>query len=309
MNVLVTGANGFVGRHVVASLLSAGHSVSGVVRREFDGFDPDCHVIDEDGSSFQELVVGKDAVVHTAGVAHRTYGSVEELRSAFHMGNVEQTRLLCDAVSRAGVEVLIHISSIAAAGRPGSFGNGVVLSEDVETGMYNDYGQSKRDAEAFVSQLADVGKVGINLRPALIYGPGARGNWPKLLSLARKPFPLPFGSVDNQRSYLGVENLTGLIQTILESELSVSLSGNYHVADDELVSLREIVGALRAKLGRSPGLMPFPPAFLAFCLKALGREGMAEGLFGDLILDTSKVKKTFAWKPIWTTLDGMARSL
>lgn len=309
VKILVTGANGFVGRHVVDSLAAAGHIVTGLVRREFEGFDVETHVVAEAVDDFRFYLPGVDAVVHTAGVAHRTSGAAEDLRAEFEQGNVEQTRLLAEAVADTDASVLIHVSSIAAAGRPGSFGSGVVLSEQVETGDYNDYGQSKRDAETYVTQLAVHGKVGINLRPSLIYGSGARGNWPKLLKLVKAPIPLPFGSIDNQRSYMGIENLCDLIQTILEQELPVSKGGTYHVADAELVSLREIVTALRARLGRSPGLVPFSPDFLSSALNVLGREAMAEGLFGDLILDTSKVMKTFAWKPVRATLDGMARSL
>lgn len=305
----MTGANGFVGRHVADALAEAGHSVMGLVRRQFDGFDSGRHVLQNEGRSFRQHLEGTDAVVHTAAVAHRTSGSVEELREDFQKGNVEQTRLLTEAVAESSVSLMIHISSIAAAGMPGSFPEGIVISEEVETGVYNDYGQSKRDAEVFVNQLAGTGKVGINLRSPLIYGTGARGNWPKLLGLVRKPIPLPFGSVQNRRSYLGIENLCDLVRAMVEQDLSPSQSGIYHVADSEIVSLREIVFSIREALGRSPGLLPFPPFLLSGALKILGRDAMADGLFGDLILDASKVRETFAWKPVRSTLDGMVRSL
>ena len=299
MKLVVTGAGGFAGRHLVAALGRAGHEVVSWVRRETPGaLVVDLTRIDP------AMLEGVDAVVHTAGVAHLSPRPGEDLSALFLEGNTAVTTALAAAVAASEVHVLVHLSSIAAAGYT-EFSAGSGLSEDQAIAPTGPYGESKRLAEAPVEELRRVGKLGVNLRPPLIYGTGARGNWPRLLQLARSPLPLPFGSVRNRRSFLGIENLADLVLTILSRADESGLSGTYHVADAEIVSLREVITTLRAAAGKKAGLVPFPPGLMKTLLKAAGRGGMGDGLFGDLIVDATRVREAFAWSPPVATLDGM----
>jgi len=303
MKVVVTGAGGFAGRHFVAALGRAGHEVVSWVRRETSGgLVVDLTRIDP------AMLEGVDAVVHTAGVAHLVPRPGEDLSALFHEGNTAVTTALARAVAASEVRVLVHLSSIAAAGYT-EFSAGAGLSENQAIVPTGPYGESKLLAEAPVEELRRVGKLGVNLRPPLIYGTGARGNWPRLLQLARSPLPLPFGSVRNRRSFLGIENLADLVLTILCRDIDPDLSGTYHVADSEIVSLREVVTTLRAAAGRKAGLLPFPPALMKTLLKAAGRGSMGDGLFGDLVIDATRVREAFGWSPPVATLEGMRRNL
>jgi len=303
VKIVVTGAGGFAGRHLVAALRGAGHEVSPWVRRETPGA-----VVVDLLRVVPAMLEGVDAVVHSAGVAHLRARKGEDLTALFHEGNTLTTTALAAAVAASGVTALIHLSSIAAAGYT-EYATGAGLAEDQAIAPSGPYGESKLLAEAPVEALRDVGKFGVNLRPPLLYGAGARGNWPKLLQLARSPLPLPFGSVRNRRSFLGMGNLADLILTILSRDLKSDLSGTYHVADTEVVSLREVVTTLRSALGKKRGLLPFPPALMKTLLKAAGRGSMGDGLFGDLVVDSSRVREAFAWSPPVATLDGMRRSV
>ena len=158
-------------------------------------------------------------MIHTAGVAHLSPRPGEDLSALFLEGNTAVTTALAAAVASSEVRVLVHLSSIAAAGYT-EFSAGTGLSEDQAIAPTGPYGESKRLAEAPVEELRSVGKLGVNLRPPLIYGSGARGNWPRLLQLARSPLPLPFGSVRNRRSFLGIENLADLVLAILSGATS-----------------------------------------------------------------------------------------
>jgi nucleoside-diphosphate-sugar epimerase len=301
VKIVVTGASGFAGRHLVEALRGAGHEVVPWVRRETAGA-----VVVDLLRIESAMLKGVDAVVHTAGVAHLSPRTGQDLSSLFHEGNTLTTTALAAAVADSGVRSLIHLSSIAAAGYT-EYAEGEGLSESQGIAPTGPYGESKLRAEAPVEALREAGKQGVNLRPPLIYGTGARGNWSKLLQLAHSPLPLPFGSVRNRRSFLGMENLSDLILTIFSRGIDASLSGTYHVADTEVVSLREVITSLRAADGKKAGLVPFPPALLKSLLKAAGRGSMSDGLFGDLVVDAARVRDAFLWSPPVATLEGMRR--
>lgn len=304
MKLLLTGANGFVGSHLLDALGARGHEVIGLVRRESRGFDPLRHHPWDGRGLSVDLLDGVEGVVHAAGAAHRP-GAPEKV---FFEGNRDLTRAIASAVRASEVRVLVHLSSIAA---------------DESAGGRADapYGRSKREAEASVEQLGATGKLGINVRPPLIYGPGAPGNWAKLLRLARSPAPLPFATVRNRRSYLGIENLCSAVAAAVEScensraqgdagpgPLSAKC-GSYALADPEPLSLGEVLSILRGAIGRPPALFPFPSAALARGLRLLGKGAMADGLFGDLVLDSAPFRDAFDWSPACATAQGMADSI
>lgn len=287
MRVLVTGAKGFVGSHLIQHLSGCGIETIGSSRRPVGESAPGRFVIAGPDARIGEHLGGVDVVIHAAGVAHRSADYEEEMME----GNARWTERIVKSVIDSEVKALVHISSIAA----------------VEGG--NAYGRSKLLAEESVNELAVSGKTGINLRPPLIYGNGAKGNWPKLVGLAKSPIPLPFASVKNQRSFMGISNLCELLRAILDRCDHPELSGTYPVADDDLVSLEEIIRTLRNRLGRGAGMFPFPVAMLDGLLRRTGKATMADGLFRDLRIDASEVKKAFGWNPTTPTLEGMADSL
>lgn len=301
MKIFVTGANGFVGSHLVDGLSDAGHEVRGSSRSRFDGFDETKHIVAGADDDFAPLIADVDLVIHAAGVAHNPTRDPQELRNLFEKGNRDWTRSLASAVDDSEVRGMIHISSIAAAGDYNA-GN-----DKLET--LSDYGRSKFEAEPAVTALEASGKLGVNLRPPLIYGKGTKGNWAKIQGLAATSLPLPFATVNNERSYLGIDQLCGAVNAIIEKLDHEELSGTYEIADDELVSLKEVVSALRSGFGKAPRLVPFPSGLMKRVLESLGKTQMAKGLFDDLKLNTSPFKKAFDWAPSETTLAGMARSV
>lgn len=305
MKVLVTGASGFVGRHVVAHLRRQGIATLAAYRagRPLPS-DPDAVVL-RPGENDRELLRGVDCLIHAAGVAHRPESRDPAALEAFQEGNVGLTERLAEAVRDSSVRLMVHISSIAAAGYAGGERETPIAEEDSQEPT-SAYGRSKRLAEEPVSRLAEAGKLGINLRPPLIYGPGAGGNWARLTRLARLPLPLPFGRVEARRSYLGITNLCDLLHHLATFPPRPEVSGTYHLADTSPLSLREVVSALREGAQRSPALWPVPPSWMKAGLVLLGRERMARGLFGELVVESSRLRETFAWSPPQATWEGMA---
>ena len=141
------------------------------------------------------------------------------------------------------------------------------------------------------------------LRPVLIYGPGVKGNLASLLRLARSPWPLPFGSLRNRRSLLARQNLIAAIHFALNE--AATAGETYVAADPAPLTLGELVGAMRAGLGRGPGIVPFPPSLMATALRLADRDEIWQRIGGGLVADPGKLLRA-GWTPPVETRAGLA---
>ena len=283
-----------------------GHEVVAAARRPCPENPKLNAVVYEPGSGDSELLQDVEAVIHCAGVAHRNYRGGQDLAEEFDRGNFRMTENLVNDIVESEVEMLVHISSIAASGHACSL-PGESIRESDQREPTSDYGKSKLRAEEPVLTLPSLGKTGINLRPPLIYGKGARGNWAKLVKLVESPFPLPFGGAHNRRSYLGIERLCDLLEGLLEYRKRPDLSGTYHVAEPDPVSLPMIIETLREARGKRSGLFPFPVPLMRLVLEKTGREQLAKGLFDDLIVDGQRFDDAFCPEPGVPAIEGMRK--
>ncbi len=305
MRILLTGARGFIGSHLRARLIAAGHEVIGTTRPPMASAESDGCLVLDPAKVPERLLEGFDALVHTADPTPARVG--REPGRTWEDG-VLLSKNLALAVSKSPVRTVIHLSSVAALGGPDTLSR-AALDDTLVATPESDYGRHKARCEELFRALATPDRLIVTLRPPLVYGPGAGGAWAQLLGLVRSALPLPFASVNNRRSFLGVDNLGDLVVAILAHHGQGNRSGSYLAADREVVSLREICTALRQSLGKHPGLLPFPPALLAAALRCLGKKEAAAGLFGDLVIDASRVEAVFSSPPSLATLAGMARSL
>ncbi len=295
--VLLTGASGFVGRHVAAALREAGHAVRAAVRdagRAPPGCEP--FVIGDLATpvDWAPALAGVDAVVHGAGIAHVGPG-VPEAR--YQGVNTDATLALADAAA-GRVRRFVFLSSVRAqsgASAPAT------LRDDDAPAPVDPYGRSKLAAER---GLAERGIDHVALRPVLVYGRGVAGNMGALVRLARLPLPLPFAGLGARRSLLAVENLAGAIVHVLAQP--GPLSGSMLVADAAPVSLPEIITALRAGMGRRPGLVEIDERWIAALLRLAGRQGMLERLAGSLVVEPGRLM-ALGWRPALTTPEGLRR--
>jgi nucleoside-diphosphate-sugar epimerase len=294
--IALTGATGFIGRHVLRELPKRGYRFRVLLRRPVD-IPLDCaSAVIGDLARPQNLsaaLAGVDAVVHSAGISQGVSG----LPDADHrILNADATHHLARAAQSARVKRFVFLSSIRAQTGPSAEG---LLSEDRPATPTDAYGQSKLEAER---RLAELDIDWVALRPVLVYGKGMQGNLAALVRLARSPYPLPFGSLKARRSLLSVDNLIDALAAVLMAPSP--LRRPLIVADQEALSVPQMICAMRRGLGRSANLIPLPAPLLKLALRAAGRSGWYERLACPLIVDASQLAK-LGWTPQVATEAGL----
>jgi UDP-glucose 4-epimerase len=294
----VTGANGFVGSHLVRHLAEKGYKVRGVSRKEVSPF-PEMnnyeHAKIQDvhsAEAWQSLLADVNIVVHLIAKTHSSdSGDLKALPDYRHI-NVDITKALLDASSAAGVKRFIYLSSIKAVGEETPIDK--PFTEESPCHPVDSYGISKREAEELIQKYKKRIDTVI-FRPPMIYGPGVKGNFLRLLKAVDRGFPLPFGMIENARSMLYVENLTDAILTCLQSEKAAGQI--YHVADSETPSTKEIMVEMGRHMGKKPRLVPVPKAMLKAAGFFTGRTSEIRKLTESLVVGIDKISEALDWEP------------
>ncbi|MDQ0348997.1 NAD-dependent epimerase/dehydratase family protein [Ancylobacter vacuolatus] len=285
MRVLVTGAGGFVGRHLVARLTEKGNDVVPVPREWFGGPPRPGSAVPAHGVA-TSLWRGCDAVVHLAGLIPRG-GALDE--ADVLRVNVEGTRRIAQAAVDLAIPRIVFVSTASVHGSGGV----TPLVETDPIAPANLYARSKALAEtAFWEALGPARASGVVLRPTPIFGDGGHGPVALLTKLARLPVPLPFASVGGHRSIISIDSVVD----ILELCLTGPHSGTFLIANDEPLRAGDIIAATRQGLGRSPMLFDLPEALLAGAARLAGRAGQWEAMTQPFLVNTDRIKRETGWQ-------------
>lgn len=294
--ILVTGPDGFVGSRLCARLIKEGCAVRGAQFAPAplpEGCEP---VIVGDLAAVQnwsEVLQGIEYVVHLAARVHIMNDRADNPLEAFRHVNVEGTRKLAEAAVRAGVKRFVFISTIKVLGeatpdRP--------FSADDRPLTDDPYGQSKLEAEQLLMQIARTGGMQVTIvRPPLVYGPGVRANFLKLLSAVHKGIPLPFGLVKNRRSLVSVDNLVDFLTLCLMHPQAANEA--FLVSDGRDLSTAELVRLIAGAMNRRAALLPLPPSLMKLAGSLLGRRAEVDRLCGSLTVDIAKNRNLLGWTP------------
>lgn len=296
--VALTGATGFIGRHLLADLTARGYRVRVLLRRPVEVPPGAASAVVGDLTrpiNMAAALSDVDAVVHSAGLAHAMSGAPED---DYRTLNTEATARLAQAAERAKVRRFVFLSSIRA--QTGATAPGLVTEAD-EPRPTDPYGRSKREAEL---ALAATGLDWAALRPVLVYGAGAKGNLEALLRLARSPYPLPLGSLRAKRSLISLDSLSSAVDTLLRAR--EPLRAPFIAADPDPLTLPEMIAALREGLGRRPGLLPVPEPLIGLACRLTGRGEMFERVAGGLVARSDGLAR-LGWRPALPTREGLAR--
>lgn len=296
MKILVTGATGFVGRYLVNDLSKTDEVIACV--REKSNLLPSS-VQQIVGNNFFDIALPKDTdvIVHLAGIAHNKNNSVDEFKKI----NVDGTLELARKALQTNVKRFIFMSSI---GVNGNSTYGKVFTEQDIPNPTNDYTKSKYEAEKALAKLFENTNIDlVIIRPPLIYAHDAPGNFSKLLMLMRLGQFLPFGCTHNQRSFIAIENLVSFITACVYHDAKVNET--FLIADDEVISTKQLIQCLSLGMGKSMILLPVPTKLLSTLADVTGKVSIFEQLYGDLQIDNRKAKKFFNWHPPKHSLNAL----
>jgi nucleoside-diphosphate-sugar epimerase len=305
LNVLVTGATGFVGGALVDHLSKTGHCVRAAVRGRTANLTAAAGVVDVgDLSPATDWSAALDCikvVVHCAARVHVLRESAPDPLAAFRHANVAATLQLARQARAAGVRRFVFISSIGVNGAE-THGQPYTVADPARP--HSPYAVSKHEAELELQAFAtSSGLEVVIIRPPLVFGPNAPGNFKRLIQALRLGIPMPFGAIHNRRSLVALGNLVDLIETCVRHPAAAHQT--FLVSDGEDVSTTELLRRTAQAMGKEAFLLPVPAFVLETGAALLGKRAVAQRLCGSLQVDIEKTRRLLDWNPPLTLDQGL----
>lgn len=307
MRVLVTGASGFIGRALCTEAVARGFEVAAVTRSRCDlpaGLE--CLVAGsmDAFTDWRVLLADADVVLHLAARVHVMQDTAQDSLAEFRRINVQGTLNLARQAVQAGVRRFIFVSSIGVNGSE-TFQHPFLASDT--TAPHSPYAVSKYEAELALQALAtETGLELVIVRPPLVYGPGAPGNFGSLMRWLQRGVPLPLGAIDNRRSLVALDNLVDLIITCVTHPAAANQT--FLVSDGQDVSTTELLRRMGQAMGRPARLIPVPAGLLTLAAAMLGKRDVAQRLCGSLQVDIEKTRQLLGWRPPLTLEQGLKKA-
>jgi nucleoside-diphosphate-sugar epimerase len=305
MNILVTGATGFVGKPLCDRLVSEKNIISATIRNVDDKDKLPTEIKPILINSLRdelptEQLSNTEVVIYLAARVHQMNDNSPNALDAYREINTKAAISLANQAEENGVTRFIYLSSIKVNGE----GLTDPYSEKDTPNPIDPYGQSKWEAEQSLLTLAQETSLEVVIiRPPLIYGPNVKANFLQLLKIIDKSIPLPFGTINNARSMLFIGNLVDAIITCLDHPNAKNQT--FIVSDGEDLSTTNLIRRLGKALGKSPLLLPIPAELLRLTTKLLGKADIGDRLLGSLQVDSGKIRQMLDWTPPYTVDQGL----
>ena len=306
--VLITGANGFVGRALCVEAAAFGFAVGAVTRSTCDlpsGSENFVVGNMDDRTDWRDALVGSKAVIHLAARVHVMADAAENPLNEFRRINVLGTLNLARQAAAAGVRRFVFISSVKVNGEATTVGF-PFLADDIPAPL-DPYGISKMGAEQGLRKIAaETGMEVVIIRPPLVYGPGVKANFQTIMRWLARGVPLPLGAIHNRRSMVALDNLVDLIVTCIDHPAAANQT--FLVSDGEDLSTTQLLQRLGLALGKPARLIPVPAMLLKAGAALVGKPAIAQRLCGSLQVDISKTQQLLGWTPPLSVDEGLKRA-
>lgn len=306
--ILLTGSSGFVGKHLVHTLLAKQHEL--ICPQRSHRQIPNClcpTIGDIDGDTqWGDLFTEVHTVIHCAARVHVMNDTAASPLAAFRAVNVGGTLALARQAAMAGVTHFIYLSSVKVNGE--STAKGMAFDENSPCFAEDAYGISKLEAELALRDLSETSGMAITIiRPPLIYGAGVGANFLSMLRWVKKQWPLPLGSIHNQRSFVFVKNLTDFIARCVQNPRAYQEV--FFVSDGHDLSTTKLLQTAAHALGVRSRLLPFPAILIRIAATLVGKKSIADRLCLSLQVNSSKARSRLDWTPPYTVQEGMAETV
>lgn len=308
--VLVTGADGFVGKRFCHVLATEGFYVRAAVWSD-QHFDQLPDVVDkvcvgDIGRDVDWATALKDidVIVHLAARVHMMRDEANDPLAEYCRVNVDGTKKLAEAAMKAGVRRFIFLSTIKVNGEEASVSK--PFTEEDGPNPQDDYAVSKLEAENALRGMEsqEAFKVTI-IRSPLIYGPGVKANFKKLLEIAGSP--LPFKNIKNQRSFIFLDNLVSAIKGCVTHPLAEGKI--FLVSDGQDASTSDLIKIIAMAKNKKAKLFFIPLCVLKVLARVVRKEESLMRLTGSLVVDSSKIRKLLSWNPPFTLEEGIKQTV
>lgn len=304
--ILVTGGDGFVGRALLTQLHARGWQATGTSRRLAPGTADSGNLIAsgdlERVTDWRPLLEGHAVVVHTAARVHLLRDRARDPLAAYRAANTAATLRLAQAAAAAGVRRFVFVSSVKVLGEATAPGRPFTAASPLAPA--DPYAVSKAEAERGLGAIAQrTGMELVVVRPPLVYGPGVRANFRRLLTWVDRGVPLPLGGLDNRRSLLALDNLVDLLAHCCVAPAAAGAT--LLASDGEDLSTSELLQRIGTALGRPARLLPASPRLLALASRC-GAAGAVARLTGSLQVDSSAARSRLDWQPPLSVDAGLA---
>lgn len=305
--LVVTGANGFVGRALCAGAVARDSTVRGITRFTCDlpcGCENFVVGNMDERTDWRGALEGSKVVIHLAARVHVMADTAENPLDEFRRINVLGTLNLARQAAAAGVRRFVFISSIGVNGA-GTFQR-PFTAQDVAA-PHSLYAVSKYEAELGLQALAaETGMGVVIIRPPLVYGSNAPGNFGSLVRWLKRGLTLPLGAIHNQRSLVALDNLVDLIVTCIDHPAAANQT--FLVSDGEDVSTTELLRRMGRAMGKPARLLPVPASWLQVAAALVGKRDVAQRLCGSLQVDIEKTRQLLGWSPPLTLDQGLKKA-
>jgi len=308
--ILITGATGFLGFQVVQKLDEQGYDVLLGLRNYSDKFSQSMSQLVIGDIASQNNILNKldsvDVIIHTAARAHVVKDTHPNTLSEYRKVNTQSTLNLAKQAALSGVRRFVFISSIGV--------NGSITTQpftELEPpSPHSDYALSKFEAEIGLLEISNNTDLEVVIiRPPLVYGPNPPGNFSTLVKLVKKNYLLPLASVTgNKRSLIALDNLVDFILLCADYNKTPQAANQvFVISDGEDVSTAQLFHRVAKAYGTKSSLFPFPPSFLKFAARLIGKQGKADQLLGSLQVNSSKARELLNWKPVITMQEQLKK--
>lgn len=307
--ILVTGASGFVGRALSASLVNRYPFRISVRKKNKTELFENINIFEASLSPDQDwatALFGVSVVIHCAARVHVLKEKAVTSLLEFRQVNVRGTLNLARQAAEAGVSRFVFISSIKVNGEFTDLGH--PFTADQIPMPTDSYGVSKYEAEIELMKLSkETGMEVVIIRPPLVYGPGVKANFLSMMNWLWRGIPLPLGGITkNRRSFIFLDNLVDMIITCVTHPAAANQI--FLVSDDKDLSTAELLNCMALALGRPSKLIGVPVFLFSFVAKLLGGADISQRLCSSLQVDIKKTKNLLGWSPPVSVDEGLCRT-